>query len=97
MVTREEAAQLLVSQAPHFQLDDVEFSGIPMRVYVNAPRSLRSLLNSTASAWPDRLARAIGTHRNHLTNLCNTELNGAIELLIAGITPPGRGSFTSRL
>ncbi len=49
MVTREEAAQLLVSQAPHFQLDDVEVSGIPMRVYVNAPGSLRSLLESTAS------------------------------------------------
>jgi long-chain acyl-CoA synthetase len=31
---------------------------------------------------------AIGTHRNHLTNLRNTELNGAIELVIAGITPP---------
>lgn len=49
MVTREEAAQLLVSQAPHFQLAEVEVSGIPMRAYVSAPRSLRSLLESTAS------------------------------------------------
>jgi acyl-coenzyme A synthetase/AMP-(fatty) acid ligase len=44
MVTRQEAAQLLVSLAPRFGLDKVEVSGIPMRVYVNAPRSLRSLL-----------------------------------------------------
>jgi long-chain acyl-CoA synthetase len=49
MVTREEAAQLLVSQAPDFRLAEVEVSGIPMRVYLNAPRSLRSLLESTAS------------------------------------------------
>jgi len=48
-LTREEAALLLVSQAPHFRLADVEVSGIPLRVYVNAPRSLRSLLESTTS------------------------------------------------
>src|SRR5215472_13259603 len=49
MVTREEAARLLVSQASHFRLAEVEVSGIPMRVYLNAPRSLRSLPESTAS------------------------------------------------
>ena len=36
MVSREEAVQLLVSQAPHFQLTEVEVSGIPMRVYLRA-------------------------------------------------------------
>src|SRR5215471_10269802 len=49
MVTREEVAQSLVSQAPHFRLGEVNVSGIPMRVYLNAPRSLRSLLEATAS------------------------------------------------
>jgi steroid-24-oyl-CoA synthetase len=49
MVTRQEAAQLLVSHAPYFRLGEVEVSGIPMRVCVDVPRSLRSLLESTAS------------------------------------------------
>ena len=31
---------------------------------------------------------AIGTHRNHVTNLMNTALNGALNLAIAGEEPP---------
>ena len=31
---------------------------------------------------------AIGTHRNHVTNLMNTALNGALNLAIAGEDPP---------
>jgi long-chain acyl-CoA synthetase len=31
---------------------------------------------------------AIGTHRNHVTNLMNTALNGALGLAMAGETPP---------
>src|SRR5215475_866024 len=48
-LTREEAAQLLISQAPHFQLAEAEVAGIAMRVYLNAPRSLRSVLEATES------------------------------------------------
>jgi acyl-CoA synthetase (AMP-forming)/AMP-acid ligase II len=40
---------------------------------------------------------AIATQRNHLTNLRNTELNGAIALKIAGIRPPADGPQISML
>lgn len=49
MLSRQEAAQVLVQDNPYFQLGEREVSAIPMRVYLNAPRSLRSLLESTAS------------------------------------------------
>lgn len=40
---------------------------------------------------------AVATHRNHVTNLRNTELSGAAEMAVAGVTPAPERAQTSML
>src|SRR5215471_4951608 len=47
MRTRNEAVAELTAPSGEFPLESVELNGVPMRVYKNAPRSLRDLFLST--------------------------------------------------
>jgi long-chain acyl-CoA synthetase len=49
MPSRREAGERLVRDDPYFQLDEIEVSGLPWRVYRKALPSLRAILEATAS------------------------------------------------
>src|SRR5215471_21734700 len=53
MRTRNEAVAELTAPSGEFPLESVELNGVPMRVYKNAPRSLRDLFLAT-KAFGDR-------------------------------------------
>lgn len=47
LLNRREAMEKLVREDPHYRLETIERTGLPWRVYANAPSSLRAVLEST--------------------------------------------------
>lgn len=53
-MTREDAIQHVISTDPRFQITDTVIRGIPYTTFVNAPESLRSLLQTATETFKDR-------------------------------------------